>query len=156
VKVVIRTGGWLALLQRWVKFHMIGLMGMFVQLTTLPLLKSGLGINYLAATVLAVEAAVLHNFAWHEKYTWKDRASVDFSDVVRRLLRFNLTTGMISMVGNVAIMRFLVGQEHMPYMMANIVAIGCCSIANFLCSEILVFRKASTTPAPSFVTLNLQ
>jgi putative flippase GtrA len=154
VKVVIRTGGWLALLQRWVKFHMIGLMGMCVQLIVLPLLKSGLGLNYLPATVLAVEAAVLHNFAWHEKYTWKDRASVDFANVVKRLLRFNLTTGMISMVGNVAIMRFLVGQQYLPYMMANIIAIGCCSVANFLCSEIIVFRQqhAKVAVAPSLET----
>jgi putative flippase GtrA len=144
VKVIIRAGGWLALLRRWIKFHMVGLMGMGVQLAVLPLLKSGLGLHYLPATVLAVETAVLHNFAWHEKFTWRDRASVHYSEVVRRLLRFNLTTGMVSIVGNLVIMRFLVGEENFPYMMANIVAIGCCSILNFLCSEVLVFRKAAT------------
>ena len=144
MKVIIRAGGWLTLLQRWIKFNMVGLMGMGVQLTVLPLLKSGFGFDYLLATVLAVETAVLHNFAWHEKFTWRDRASMHYSEVVKRLLRFNLTTGMVSIVGNVVIMRFLVGQEHFPYMMANIVAIGCCSILNFLCSEVLVFRKAAT------------
>ncbi len=143
MKVVIRAGGWIALLRRWVKFHMVGLMGMCVQLAVLPLLKSGLGINYMAATVLAVEAAVLHNFAWHEKFTWRDRASVHYSEVLKRLARFNLTTGMISIVGNVVIMKYLVGQEHLPYMMANIIAIGCCSVANFLCSEVIVFRKTA-------------
>jgi len=143
VKVRIRTGGWVALLQRWIKFHMVGLIGMCVQLAVLPLLKSGLGLDYLPATVLAVETAVLHNFAWHEKFTWRDRASVHWSEVAKRLLRFNLTTGMVSILGNVVIMKFLVGQEHYPYMMANIIAIGCCSILNFLCSEVLVFRKAA-------------
>jgi putative flippase GtrA len=145
MKVVIRAGGWIGLLQRWIKFHMVGLMGMCVQLTVLPLLKSGLDLNYLPATVLAVEAAVLHNFAWHEKFTWRDRASVHYSEVLKRLARFNLTTGMISIVGNVLIMRFLVGQEHLPYMMANIIAIGCCSVANFLCSEVIVFRKTAVS-----------
>ena len=145
MKVVIRAGGWIALLQRWIKFHMVGLMGMVVQLTVLPLLKSGLGLNYVPATILAVEAAVLHNFAWHEKFTWRDRSSVHYSEVLKRLARFNLTTGMISIVGNVVIMKFLVGQEHLPYMMANIIAIGCCSVANFLCSEVIVFRKVAQT-----------
>lgn len=144
MKVVIKNGGWLALLRRWVKFHMVGLMGMCVQLAVLPLLKSGLSLNYLAATILAVEAAVLHNFAWHEKYTWRDRASLDYREAANRLLRFNLTTGMVSILGNVLIMRFLVGQEHMPYMMANVAAIGSCSVLNFLCSEVIVFRKAAT------------
>lgn len=145
MKVVIRHGGWLSLLQRWIKFHMVGLVGMGVQLTVLPLLKSGFGFDYLPATVLAVETAVLHNFAWHEKFTWRDRASVHYREVVKRLLRFNLTTGMVSIIGNVVIMRFLVGQEHFPYMMANVVAIGCCSILNFLCSEVIVFRKPVTS-----------
>ena len=53
------------------------------------------------------------------------------------------TPGMISIVGNVVIMKYLVGQEHLPYMMANIIAIGCCSVANFLCSEVIVFRKTA-------------
>ena len=145
MKIVIRSGGWIALLQRWIKFHMVGLMGMCVQLAVLPLLKSGFGLDYLPATALAVEAAVLHNFIWHEKFTWRDRASLHYTDVLKRLARFNLTTGMISMVGNVLIMRFLVGQEHLPYMMANIIAIGCCSVANFLCSEVIVFRKAAAS-----------
>ena len=144
MKVVIRQSGWLALLQRWIKFHMVGLVGMCVQLTVLPLLKSGFGLDYMPATVLAVETAVLHNFAWHEKFTWRDRASVHYSEVIKRLLRFNLTTGMVSIVGNIVIMRFLVGQERFPYMMANVIAIACCSILNFLCSEVIVFRKPAT------------
>ena len=143
LKLVIRNSSWFALLQRWIKFHMVGLVGMCVQLTVLPLLKSGFGLDYMPATILAVEAAVLHNFAWHEKFTWRDRASVHYSQVVKRLLRFNLTTGMVSIVGNVVIMKFLVGQYKVPYMMANITAIGCCSILNFLCSEVIVFRKAA-------------
>jgi putative flippase GtrA len=144
VKFVIQGGGWLPLLRRWIKFHMVGLMGMCVQLMVLPLLKSGAGLNYLPATVLAVETAVLHNFAWHEKFTWRDRASVHYSEVVKRLLRFNLSTGMVSILGNVLIMRYLVGQQRIPYMMANIIAIGCCSVLNFLCSEVIVFRKPAT------------
>jgi putative flippase GtrA len=123
---------------------MVGLMGMVVQLCTLPILKSGFGLDYLPATALAVEAAVLHNFAWHERFTWKDRCSVQFGEVLHRLLRFNLTTGMISIVGNMLIMRYLVGHQQMPYLLANIIAIGCCSILNFLASDLIVFRKRAS------------
>ena len=35
------------------------------------LLFGALHENYMAATALAVEPAVLHNFVWHEMYTWK-------------------------------------------------------------------------------------
>jgi putative flippase GtrA len=141
LKVVIRSDWWIDFVVRWVKFHMVGLMGMVVQLCALPILKTGFGLDYLPATALAVEAAVLHNFAWHERFTWKDRCSVRVNEVAHRLVRFNLTTGMISIVGNILIMRYLVGHQKMPYLLANVIAIGGCSILNFLASERFVFKK---------------
>lgn len=98
------------------------------------------------ATALAVEMAVLHNFTWHERFTWGDRCSVNWSDVAGRLFRFNLTTGMISLVGTTAIVKYLVGSYHLPVLFANVIAIPCCSMLNFLASNFLVFRK----PASSF------
>jgi len=58
------------LLVRWLKFNAVAGLGIGVQLGVLALLAGACGINYLAATVIAVETAVLHNFAWHERYTW--------------------------------------------------------------------------------------
>ncbi len=49
-------------------FAGIGLIGFGVQLATLALLVLA-GWPYLVATCVAVEAAVLHNFAWHERWT---------------------------------------------------------------------------------------
>jgi putative flippase GtrA len=43
------------------------------QLLILIVLKTGLGLDYLVATALAVEAAVVHNFLWHQRFTWIDR-----------------------------------------------------------------------------------
>jgi len=50
------------LLIRWLKFNAVGALGVGVQLGTLAALTNGVGLDYLAATALAVEAAVLHNF----------------------------------------------------------------------------------------------
>ena len=58
---------------RWLKFNLVGGFGIVVQLAALLGLKSGLHLGYLPATALAVEAAVIHNFFWHERYTWADR-----------------------------------------------------------------------------------
>jgi putative flippase GtrA len=57
---------------RWLKFNLVGTLGFAVQLGCLKLLLH-FQMNYLAATALAVEIAVLHNFVWHERFTWKDR-----------------------------------------------------------------------------------
>jgi putative flippase GtrA len=114
-----------------------------VQVAALAGLKSGFHINYLPATALAVEAAVVHNFLWHERYTWADRVQPPCSKSLPRLLRFNLTTGAVSIAGNLALMKLLVGFGHINYLAANGVAIALCSLANFLISEEWVFRKAA-------------
>ena len=126
---------------RWLKFNAVGGMGIVVQFVALFVLKSGLQFNYLAATVLAVEAAVVHNFVWHEQFTWADRVVPSWGSSLPRLVRFNLTTGAVSIVGNLALMKVMVGFGHMNYLIANLIAITLCSVANFLVSEEWVFEQ---------------
>jgi len=127
------------MLTRWLKFNAVGGIGIMVQLAALLGLKSGFHLGYLPATALAVEIAVIHNFLWHERYTWGDRVRPAWSKSLPRLLRFNLTTGAVSIGGNLALMKLLVGFEHMNYLLANGVAIALCSLASFLISEEWVF-----------------
>ena len=56
-------------LRRWCVFNGIGLAGAAVQLAVLWMLLAA-RVHYLPATILAVEAALLHNFLWHERWTW--------------------------------------------------------------------------------------
>ena len=124
---------------RWLKFNGVGAVGLVVQLSLLALARSGLGLNYLLATALAVEAAVLNNFLWHEKVTWRDRQT---SERVTRLIKFNLTNGAISILGNVVLMRFLVGTLALNYFLANLLSIAACSVANFYIGDLFVFAGA--------------
>ena len=127
-------------LVRWLKFNAIGIAGVGVQLLFLHLLVRA-NVAYLAATALAVEAAVLHNFAWHQRYTWADRPTDELLDVMGRLIRFHLSNGTVSIVGNVLLMRWLVGGLHVPLMPANFAAIAGCSLINFVLGDRFVFRK---------------
>jgi putative flippase GtrA len=126
--------------RRWLRFNLVGAIGIVVQLAVLGMLNGVLRLDYLAATALAVEAAVLHNFLWHERFTWADRASVTRRQALLRLVRFNLTTGLVSILGNLLLMRLLVGQAHLPSVPANLMSIASCSLVNFLVSEYAVFR----------------
>ena len=135
-------------LVRWCKFNFVGGIGIVVQFAALLLLKSVLHFNYLAATAIAVEAAVVHNFVWHEQFTWADRTKSDsewpqWRRSLPRFLRFNLTNGAVSILGNLALMKVMVGLGHMNYLLANAIAIALCSLANFLVSEEWVFEKPS-------------
>lgn len=132
--------GWRSII-RWMKFNLVGGVGIGVQLAALWTLTS-VGVSYMIATALAVEAAVLHNFAWHERFTWADRNNRALVGSVRRLLRFNLTTGLVSIIGNLLLMRLLVGGSHLKPIVANLVSITLCSLVNFMVSDRWVFRGA--------------
>jgi putative flippase GtrA len=126
---------------RWLTFNFVGALGIGVQLAALAALTA-LGLGYLAATALAVEAAVLHNFLWHERMTWSDRATPLFRPMLGRLLRFHLANGLISLVGNLLMMRLLVGTLHLPVLWANVAAVAACGLVNFLVSDRLVFTAS--------------
>lgn len=130
-----QTASWI----RWLKFNFVGAIGIAVQLGVLTLLTA-LGVDYLFATAVAVESAVLHNFFWHERFTWRDRSSRHARESAARLLRFNLTTGAVSIAGNLLLMRLLVGQAHIAPFFSNLLSIAGCSLVNFLVSDRWVFR----------------
>jgi putative flippase GtrA len=90
------------------KFNIVGAMGFLLQLAVLHFLATMRGVNYLVATGIAVQAAVLHNFFWHERFTWADRVESGVRRVARLLL-FDAMVGTISMAGNVLVMGALIG-----------------------------------------------
>jgi putative flippase GtrA len=138
-----------ALFVRWSKFNLVGGIGIGVQFAALFALKSVFGLNYLLATALAVEAAVIHNFAWHQRFTWAERVESSWRRSLLRLLKFNLTSGAVSIIGNLALMKVMIAEGHMNYLLANAIAIALCSMANFLVSDGWVFPEEDATSAPT-------
>jgi putative flippase GtrA len=126
-------------------FNVVGGMGIVVQLAALWGLVHFAGLHYLLATGLATETAILHNFAWHRRWTWRDRAA-PATEWRRRLVRFHLTNGLVSVLGNLALMAAFTGWMDVPYLPANLAAIAICSIANFVASDDYVFRSAPSVP----------
>jgi putative flippase GtrA len=116
------------MLVRWGKFNLVGAMGMGVQLASLAVFNRVMDGHYLWASATAIEVTLLHNFMWHLHYTWRDRREDGW---LRPLVRFHLSNGLVSMLGNLALMRLLVQEAHLPVLAANVTAILCCSIANF-------------------------
>ena len=126
-------------LQRWLAFNFVGAGGIAVQLALLAALTAS-GVHYLLATAIAVEGAVVNNFAWHERWTWVDRTHRSAKQTFSRLVRFNASVGAISIVQNLVFMKILVGTFGIPYLAANLISITLCSVVNFFVSDRLVFR----------------
>jgi len=124
---------------RLAKFSAVGAIGVTVQIAVLWALTR-MGIPYLPATGAAVEAAVLHNFLWHQRFTWRDRSARQ--QTINRLLRFHLSNGAVSFIGNLLLMRLLVGFLGLSIIPANLLGIGTCALVNFLLSDSWVFLSS--------------
>ena len=126
---------------RWCRFNLVGAMGMAVQLGALAILNRSSPGHYLMASAAAVELAVLHNFIWHIRYTWRDRRADSHWPL--QLLRFHLSNGAVSIAGTLLLMRLLVHRGHFPVLLSNVAAIVCCSLINFAISDAWAFRRRS-------------
>ena len=138
---------------RFLRFNGVGLGGFVLQLLVLSLLVR-LGLHYLAATALAVETAVLHNFFWHERWTWRDRP-VRGRARLARLGRFHLLNGVVSIVGNLALMRLLVGEIGLPPLPANLIAVLACAIVNYFASDRIVFDTSAADRSVSATNVSV-
>jgi putative flippase GtrA len=136
MKILVRCG----------KFTLVGAMGMVVQLGALALLNHWMPGHYLVASAAALELTLVHNFVWHVQYTWRDRQKdVRWLDA---LVRFHLSNGPVSIGGNLAVMWVLVRHAHLPVLVANLIAIGCCSVVNFGLGDRWAFAAGSTSSVP--------
>jgi putative flippase GtrA len=145
------------------RFSGVSALGVGVQISVIAMLASAWHVDYRAATLAGVAAAIVHNFLWHRRWTWGDRrgaVAAPRDDMrVRRattrvaptgpaatFARFVAANGVVSLGGNAAVMIVLVGGAHVPVVPANVAAIALCGIANFWLADRLVFRGRDRTP----------
>ena len=93
---------------RWCRFNLVGVIGMAFQLAWVAALGRLLPARPLLVTATALELTLLHNFLWHQRYTWRGRGvELRPFQTVTRLLRFHLSNGAVSFAGNLLLVRLL-------------------------------------------------
>jgi putative flippase GtrA len=136
---------------------MVGALGCALQTTAVWLLDR-MGWPYPLATTAAVELAVLHNFAWHECWTWGDRGErhnpwrptprARLTPLLVRLFRFHLAVGLVSIAGNVVLTVALVERAGLTAPIANVAAVGVLSMLNYVAADRAVFQHDGGTRRP--------
>jgi len=114
-----------------------------MQIAVVALLANWAGMNYLAATAIAVEAAIVINYLWHERYTWRDRPAMTTRERWLRLGRFNAMTAATSIVGSLILTAVLVESFNLQPIGANIVCVATLAVINFIGADKLVFRTGA-------------
>jgi Predicted membrane protein len=117
------------------RFAGVGLLGFLLQITALWWLTAHAHWSWMTATPVAVELAVVHNYLWHARWTWRDRPGG--SPV--RFVRFQLANGVASIAGNAALMALFAGAFGLPPMPANALAVGVMVAVNFVAADRWVF-----------------
>jgi putative flippase GtrA len=126
-------------LHRFARFNAVGALGIGVQLTVLWVLVDLWGVAYPIAIAAGVSAAVVHNFLWHQSWTWRDRRPRGLA-ALKAFARFIGTNGAISIAGNVGVMVLLVGGAGMNSLVAGAIAIAATGLLNFAMSDLFVFE----------------
>ena len=121
---------------RFGAFLCVGVLGFVLQIAALAALTLVAGWRWLPATIASVELAVLHNFYWHRRWTWRDRPAISSGGL---LMRFHLSNGVASLVGNAGLMALLVEIGKLPPIVANVIAVAMISLANFAMADRWVF-----------------
>jgi putative flippase GtrA len=133
-------------LKRFLRYNMIGLLGLSLKFCVLALLVELAHFRYILATVIAVETTILHNFSWHTFWTWGDRSvGISLGKVLTRLLKFQGCNGAVGLLVNVLVVRSLVGALGLHYFVANVAATLVAGLASFLLSEFFIFKTVGAS-----------
>src|SRR5579872_993345 len=108
-------------MKRWLRFNAVGILGAGIQLAVLTLMLR-LHVHYLIATAVAIEAALLHNYVWHRRWTWAGQSG--------SLWKFHASNGLISLTSNLLMMRLFTGMLELPPVPSNLAAIVLTSFLN--------------------------
>ena len=125
---------------RFLRFNLVGAIGLGVRLLVVAVLAGWVGLHYMVATAIAIEVSILHNFFWHRRWTWASAAN----HVFFRCVAFHASNGLVSMLGAMVLMPLLVGRLGMHYLLANLVAVCATGLLNFICGDRLIFRSPTS------------
>jgi dolichol-phosphate mannosyltransferase len=119
---------------RFIRFGLVGLSGVFVDMTLLYLLSdpSTLALPLTRSKIIAGEIAILNNFFWNDAWTFADVSSEqhEWGQRMKRFLKFNIIC-LAGLVLNVLILNIVFNFIIQNRYIANLIAIALATIWNF-------------------------
>lgn len=117
-------------LLRFIKFCLVGLSGVLVNMGLLWLLTEFAGLFYLLSAAIGIETSIVSNFVLNDFFTFPDRRSTGVKSALSRLAKFNV----VSLGGlgiNMAILWLLTEHLGLYYLLSNICGIAAATLWNF-------------------------
>lgn len=137
-------------IQRFLRFGLVGLSGVFVDMTVLYLLSdpATLGWGLTRSKIIASEIAIINNFLWNDRWTFGDISSrqAGWGKRLKRLLKFNLIC-LAGLILNVLLLNLLFNVFGINRYLANLIAIAAVTLWNFWLNLKLSWRVTDTGDA---------
>lgn len=126
------------LVERFIKWSVVGTIGAVVDYGILILLHEGFGVDVVISKVISFTMAVINNFILNRTWTFR---GVRHKDPAVQLTQFFIvSTGGFFIT--MAIFTFLVKVVHIQYIISNAIAIIIVLIWNFFANLVWTFREA--------------
>jgi putative flippase GtrA len=129
-------------LVRFIKFAIVGVSGMVVDLSTLTFSREVLGLPLSVAVLLGFSLAVLSNFTWNRLWTFPESRNLPLG---RQLIQFTIVNIIGLGINELVVLSlhpvfsaFL--HDPAAYLVAKIIAIGIVLFWNFFVNRIWTYR----------------
>ncbi|WP_421659243.1 glycosyltransferase [Leptothermofonsia sp. ETS-13] len=117
---------------RFLRFGVVGASGLVVDMGILYLLYDRLGLGLTRSAILAAELAIINNFIWNDRWTFKDLAAKQrgWRRRIKRLMKFNIIC-LMGLILKVLLLNLLFNGLHLNAYLANFLAIAAVTLWNF-------------------------
>lgn len=129
---------------RFIRFGVVGLSGVFVDMTFLYLLSdsSTLALPLTRSKIIAAELAIINNFLWNDIWTFKDISKQQPSkrQKIKRFIKFNIVC-LGGLILNVLLLNFFFNVFGLNRYLANLLAIAVVTFWNYWLNLKLSWRS---------------
>jgi dolichol-phosphate mannosyltransferase len=127
--------------RKMVRFGTVGLIGSFINLASLFILKHSIHLPLLVLSFVAIEISIIANYIMHTYYTFRSfDTENDQGNWFTRLVKFNSATLFVA-VFTLLLFSFMTGLLHINYLVAQFFAICISFLANFAVSKRIVWTR---------------
>ncbi|MBN2426432.1 MAG: GtrA family protein [Calditrichaceae bacterium] len=123
---------------RTVKFAVVGLSGVLVNMGLLYILTEYAHLFYMVSSVIAIEVSILTNFFMNDLWTWKDRVKQSW---IKRIIKYH-SVSFGALIANWIALVILTEWFGVYYMISNLIGICLGMVINFVLNDIWTFRDS--------------
>ncbi len=122
-----------------VRFGLVGLSGILVNMGLLYALTEVAGLYYLVSAAIAIELSIVNNFVWNDVWTFKSARNLRFGRRIQRILSFQAVS-MGGLIINMGVLYILADIAGVYYLVANLVGIFVAFAWNYVVNRRYTWR----------------